>query len=334
MPGGLSQERGIVSKGLFALRKRITHLNIGTLLIGLIVVMLIISPDFRRGGNFINILRQSSVLAVVSIGQTFTILLGGIDLSVGSVAAFAGVVMAGLTCQVEINPLVAMAITLLVGIFLGSINGSLIVFGGVPPFVSTLSMLAMARGLTLLFTQGAPITCQDPFFTALAGKEFLFVPISVWITLVLAIAAIILLQRTRYGLHLYATGDNYGSAFLAGIRVRAITFSAYAISGGCAALGGILLSSRLWSAQPTVAVGLELATIAAVVLGGASLFGGIGRLHRTILGALLFGVLSNSMNLLTIPAYVQRVLRGIILIAVVAVDINTRRGSRPKRRKK
>ena len=302
-------------------RKRLISLNIGTLLIALVIVMLIVSPDFRSGRNFINILRQSSVLAVVAIGQTFTILLGGIDLSVGSIMAFSGAVVSGLICSYQIDSLAAIALTLAIGLALGSVNGTLVVFGRVPPFVATLSMLAIARGMTLVVTQGAPIVCQDTLFVALAGQSLLLLPISVWITIAVTVTAMLLLRYTRYGLHLYAVGGNRESARLAGIRVKLITFASYSISGWCAALGGILLASRLWSAQPTAAIGFELATIAAVVLGGASLFGGVGTIYGTVMGALVFGVLSNSMNLLTIPAYIQRVVRGVILISVVAIDI-------------
>ncbi|POQ99667.1 ribose ABC transporter permease [Alkalispirochaeta sphaeroplastigenens] len=283
----------------------------------------LLSGRFLRIGNVVNILEQSSLLAVVAIGITFPIITGGIDLSVGSLVALCGALAAGLVTGHAVPVPLAIAMVLALGALLGGINGFIIVAGRFQPFVVTLATMAITRGATLVYTQGRPISGIPASFTFL-GDRVAGVPVSLLILLIILILFQGLLRFTPFGAHLYALGGNEETARLAGISVHWIKIGAYSISGGMAALGGIILTARLWSAQPQAAVGLELQTIAAAVLGGVSLAGGSGGLAGTLLGALLMGTLANGLNLLGISSYLQQVIIGAIFIAAVMLDLWTK----------
>lgn len=254
------------------------------------------SSDFFTTSNLLNVALQTSIIAIVAIGMTFTILTAGIDLSVGSVMALSGAIAAGLNVRQGLDPFVAIGIALLIGMLIGAINGLMIIKGGIPPFVATLAMLAIARGLTLVYTQGRPIAGLDERFIYLGTGQIMGIPVPVFIMVVVAIIAHIVTRYTPFGLHVYATGGNEEPTRLAGVSPDRIKLAVYIISGFTAALGGVLLAARLWSAQPNAAVGWELDAIAAPVIGGTSLFGGVGTIGGTVVGAFIIGVLSNGLN--------------------------------------
>ncbi len=283
------------------------------------------SSDFFTTSNLLNVALQTSIIAIVAIGMTFTILTAGIDLSVGSVMALSGAIAAGLNVRQELDPFVAIGIALLIGMLIGAINGLMIVKGGIPPFVATLAMLAIARGLTLVYTQGRPIAGLDERFIYLGTGQIMGIPVPVFIMVVVAIIAHIVTRYTPFGLHVYATGGNEEPTRLAGVSPDRIKLAVYIISGFTAALGGVLLAARLWSAQPNAAVGWELDAIAAPVIGGTSLFGGVGTIGGTVVGAFIIGVLSNGLNLMGVPSYYQQVIKGVVFILAVSLDIFTKR---------
>jgi ribose transport system permease protein len=202
----------------------------------------------------------------------------------------------------------------------------MVIRGGIPPFVATLSMLAIARGLTLVYTEGRPIAGLDERFIYWGTGQILGIPLPVIIMVVIAVVAHVITRYTPFGLHVYSTGGNEETTRLAGISPDRIKLAVYMISGTLAALGGVLLSARLWSAQPNAAVGWELDAIAAPVLGGTSLFGGVGTIGGTVVGAFIIGVLSNGLNLMGVPSYYQQVIKGLVFILAVSIDlINKRR---------
>lgn len=299
--------------------------SVFVILLGIGTIFAVGSERFLQVDNLLNIALQTSMIAIVAIGMTFTILTAGIDLSVGSVMALAGALAAGLAARQGMATPVAILLALAAGGGIGAINGLLIVRGGVPPFVATLAMLAVARGATLVYTQGRPIAGLDETFIWLGNGKVLGLPVPVLIMLILAGVAYFILRHTRFGLHVYATGGNPETTRLAGVSTDRVTLMVYVISGLCAALAGILLTARLWSAQPNAATGWELDAIAAPVLGGTSLFGGVGGVGGTVVGAFIIGVLSNGLNLLGISSYYQQVIKGIVFILAVMLDLFTKR---------
>ncbi len=305
-------------------------------LIVLWMVLGISSPYFFSPANIITLALQTSVLALVAMGQSFTMLTAGIDLSVGSMIALTGALAAGLAAQGStlptgtlagqgLPPLVALLLALVAGALLGSMNGLLVVRGGMPPFIATLAMLAIARGLTLVYTGGYVIPATDPTLTFLGTANIGPLPVAVVATLIAFIILSFILTQTRFGLHVYAVGGNAETARLAGVKVSRVLVAVYVLSGLMAAIGGIILMGRLNSAQPNVGVGFELDTIAASVIGGVSLFGGVGSMQGTLVGAFIIGTLSNGMNLLGIDPYLQQVIKGLVFMVAVAWDFYSKR---------
>ncbi|RLC76654.1 MAG: ribose ABC transporter permease [Chloroflexi bacterium] len=283
------------------------------------------SGEFLTASNLLNVALQTSIIAIVAIGMTFTILTAGIDLSVGSLMALGGALAAGLAVRQGLGTFGGIGVSLLIGLALGAINGLLIIKGGMPPFVATLAMMAVARGLTLVYTQGRPIAGIEKDFVFWGTGRLLGIPMPVILLAIIATIAHVVLRYTRFGLYVYATGGNEETTHLAGVSPDRIKLAVYAISGLTATLGGVLLTARLWSAQPNAAVGWELDAIAAPVLGGISLFGGVGSIGGTLVGAFIIGVLSNGLNLLGIPSYYQQVIKGIVFILAVMLDLFTKR---------
>ncbi len=277
----------------------------------------ILSDSFLTFSNILNVSLQTSIVAITAIGMTFTILTGGIDLSVGSMAAFCGAMAAGMIARHQFPSLLAILLTLLLGSLLGGVNGLMVVKGRIPPFIATLSMMAVLRGVTLVYTNGRPIVVTGQDFTFWGTGSIGPIPMLVIIMIVILILAFILLKHTRMGVYIYAIGGNEETARLAGINVNWGKMSVYMLSGCTASLAGILLTARLWSAQPTTGIGLELEAIAASVLGGTSLMGGIGSAGGTVIGAFIMSVLANGLNLLEISSYYQQVTKGLIFIIAV-----------------
>jgi len=306
----------------------------------MVVVLSVLSDNFLTPENGWNILRQISVNLCLSIGMTLIILSGGIDLSVGAILALAGAVAAGLLkngvalaalgVRLEVTPAGAIVAGVAVGAALGWVNGFAITRFSLPPFVATLGMLSIARGLTMLWTGGFPLTGLGPRFGFL-GTGFLFgVPMPVWIMTALTAVFVVVVQRTRFGRHIYAVGGNERAALLTGLRVNRIKVGVYTLGGALAGVAGLIVTARLDSAQPNAGLGYELDSIAAVVIGGTSLSGGRGSVGGTVLGCLIIGVLNNGLFLLNVSPFWQQVIKGLVILLAVAIDkLNVRRRDSP-----
>lgn len=295
------------------------------ILLALSLFMAFSSEHFLTQANLVNIVLQTSILAIVALGVGITMLTAGIDLSVGSVAALCGAIAAGLMTQNELAIWLAIPAALLIGLLAGLVNGLLIVLGGLPPFIATLATMAIGRGVTLVYTQGRPIIIADSQFVFIGNGEIFGIPVPVIIMLASLITGYVFLARSKPGRNLYAIGGNEKTAFLAGINVTRGKVMAYLISSFAAGVAGIVLTARLWSAQPTTGTGLELEAIAAAVLGGTSLFGGRGSAWGILIGVLIIGVVSNGLNLLDISSYYQQVIKGLVFILAVILDMYARK---------
>lgn len=278
----------------------------------------LLSDRFLQPSNWVNILRQASISSIIAVGMTYVILTAGIDLSVGSVLALTAVISADLMQKGRPVPL-AMFVSLALGAILGMINGVIITRGHIPPFITTLGMMTVARGLALSYTQGKPITELPKAFDFIGAGTIGPVPMPIIIAALTFIPAYILLTRTLLGQHIYALGSNPVAARLAGINVgRRIVF-VYALSGLLSALAGLLLIARLDSAQPILGQGYEFDAIAAVVVGGTTFSGGEGGLAQTLLGALLIVVLGNGLNLLNVSPLWEQVVKGTVIALALLV---------------
>lgn len=296
----------------------------------LCVVLSLLSDKFLTVNNAWNVMRQISVNICISVGMTLIVLTSGIDLSVGSVLAFCGAVTAGLlkngipieatNTYVGFTLLGAILVGLIVGGLLGFFNGWVITKFKVPPFVATLAMLTIARGLTMLFTKGFPISGLGKEFAFIGTGWFWGMPIPVWISLVVIIFAFWLTTRTKLGRYIYAIGGNEKAAKLSGINIKKVKTTVYVIAGVLAAVGGIMVTSRLDSAQPNAGMSFELDSIAAVVIGGTSLSGGRGAILGTVLGAIIIGVLNNGLVLLNVSPFWQQVVKGFVILLAVIID--------------
>ena len=295
--------------------------QIGTLsgLLGLCGVLWILSPYFLTVSNLLNIAEQTSIIAVVAAGMTFVIITAGIDLSVGSLLAFSGVVMASSLAAGRSIPL-ALTIGLLVGLACGIGNGVLISIGRIPPFIATLGMMSIARGAALLFTQGRPISGFSETFRSIATTDVLRVPFPVIVMIAVYVISHLILTRTKLGRYAYAIGGNETTAYLSGVNVRLYKTAVYGLSGMCSALAAVLLTARLNSAQPIAGINYELDAIAAVVIGGTSLMGGEGTVSGTLIGALIIGVLRNGLNLLAVSSFIQQIVIGSVIVTAVLLD--------------
>lgn len=292
----------------------------------LLLALALVSPVFATPENLFNIALQSSINALLAFGMTFVILTAGIDLSVGSLLALSGAIAAGLMVTAGVPWPLAALCGLAAGTLLGAANGLAVTVFRIPPFIATLGMLSIGRGLTQLYTGGRPFTGLDPNFNALGQGELGPVPIPVVIVVLSVVLGWIVLRFTAFGRQIYAIGSNPEAARLSGIPVRAILVAVYAISGLFAGLAGLVTTARLSSAQPTAGLGFELDAIAAVVVGGMSLSGGSGSIVRTLIGALLIGVLNNGLNLLNVDPFVQPVVKGLVILVAVGLDQFRARG--------
>jgi ribose/xylose/arabinose/galactoside ABC-type transport system permease subunit len=289
-------------------------------LIGLCVLLWILTPHFLTVANALNVMEQTSINAIVAVGMTYVIISGGIDLSVGSLVALAGVVLAGALKAGWPMPL-AMAAGLGVGAASGLLNGVVIAFGRLPPFIMTLGMMSVARGAALLVTDGRPISGFEAGFRSIATGRVLGVPAPILLTLVIYAAAHFVLSRTRFGRYVYGIGGNEEATRLSGVNVRFHKTMVYVVSGAASAVAAVLLTARLNTAQPIAGIMYELDAIAAVVIGGTSLSGGEGSLGGTLIGALTMGVLRNGLNLLGVSSFLQQLVIGVVIIVAVLVDI-------------
>jgi ribose transport system permease protein len=303
--------------------------QLGTLagLIGLSALLWALSPHFLTVSNLLNVLEQTSINAMVAVGMTFVIVSGGIDLSVGSVLAMAGVVLASALAAGVPVP-IAILLALVVGGACGIVNGLLVSFGKLPPFIVTLGMMSVARGGALMWAEGRPISGFAEPFRAIATDRVLMIPLSVLITAVVYLAAHFVLSRTVFGRAAYAIGGNEEAARLSGVAVGFHKTLIYGVSGLMSGGAAVLLTARLNSAQPTAGTMYELDAIAATVIGGTSLLGGEGTLAGALIGALIMGVLRNGLNLLNVSSFFQQVVIGLVIIGAVLVDTMLKRRHR------
>jgi len=294
----------------------------GTLfgLVLLCIALWIATPYFLTSSNLLNIMEQSAINALIAVGMTFIIISGGIDLSVGSLVAFTGVVLAGFLHDGWPWPL-AVACGLVAGLGCGIVNGLLVTLGRLPPFIATLGTMSVARGAALLYTDGRPSSGFDSGFRSLATGQVLHIPAPAVIMLVVYVLGHFVLTRTKFGRYTYAIGGNEEAALLSGVRVRLYKTLIYGAGGLLSALAAVLLTARLNSAQPIAGINYELDAIAATVIGGTSLLGGQGTMGGTLVGALIMGVLRNGLNLLGVSSFVQQVVIGAVIILAVLVDV-------------
>jgi len=296
----------------------------------MVLVFSLLADGFLSRDNFWTVMRQISVNLCLSVGMTLVILTGGIDLSVGSILALSGAIMAGLLKRgTELEALnlylgygapAAVAVGILVGASLGWFNGLMVTRFRVPPFIATLAMLTIARGLTKLYTGGEAITGLGELFVSIGSGRLLGVPNQFWIAAGIVLIAVGLLKKTRFGRYVYAVGGNEEAAKLSGLNVNRVKRTVYILSGTLAAVGGLIVTSRLNSATPIAGEGLELDSIAAVVIGGTSLSGGRGSVQGTVLGALIIGVLNSGLVIMGVDPFWQQVIKGLVILLAVVLD--------------
>jgi ribose transport system permease protein len=300
-------------------------LTLLALLVLLWVILSVATSSFASANNISNLLRQGSMIAILAVGQTFVIITGGIDLSVGAVVGFSTVI-AAMLINAGVPVFAAILITLLVGVAIGLFHGFGIVKMGLPPFIITLATLTSLRGIGLLMTNGNSISINNDAFQEFSRNSFVGVPNLFWMVILVGIPAYIFLHHSRWGRYLFSVGSNAEASRLSGVNVQRTIYMAYTLSGLCAAFVGVLLASRIGIGNPTQAEGWELQAIASSVIGGTSLFGAVGSVHGPLLGAFILATINNGANLLNVNAFWQRIITGVLIIVIVYFDGLRRRG--------
>ncbi len=327
----MSSTENAAGNGLFSSQRRrliIQEYGIFLAFLLLAAILSVSNEFFLTAGNISNVLLQTSINGVLAIGMTFVILTRGIDLSVGSVVALAGIVSASFATGsatagivgAPYSPFIAIPVGLGVGIACGALVGIIVSRFSVPAFVATLGMLSAARGLTLIYGGGKPVPALTPDFRWIGTGNIAGVPMPVVILAIVFAVSWWVLNRTRFGRYIYAVGGNPHAANTSGINVSRLRFSVYIISGGLSGLAGMILAARTGSALPQAGIAYELDAIAAVVIGGTSLSGGVGRITGTLIGALIIGVMNNGLDLMGIQSYYQQVLKGALIVGAVMLD--------------
>ncbi|BDR65269.1 ribose ABC transporter permease [Clostridium tetani] len=292
-------------------------------LFGLILLCIIISiltPRFLNVSNIMNVFTQVSVNAILAIGMSFVILTGGIDLSVGSTLAITGALSASII-RLTNSIFLSLVVALIIGAAIGLMNGVTVAKGKIQAFIVTLATMTVFRGVTMVYTNGTPISGLSEKFMVIGNKKILgYIPVPAIITIIILIMAWYVLSQTRYGRYVYALGGNEDSARLSGINTDKVKMLVYVICGMTAALSGVITTSRVGTASPNAGLGFELDAIAAVVLGGTSLAGGEGTVVGTIIGAMIIGVLNNGLNLAGVSAYYQSIVKGLVILLAVLID--------------
>jgi inositol transport system permease protein len=296
------------------------------------VLLAVFSPNnsFMKPQNLINVVRQISVIGLLALGVMVCIIALGIDLSLGSVLGFSAVVTASLVQQIGWKealypgftaPVIAAVLAgLSVGVILGAVNGSLIAFFRIPPFIATLGMMTMARGFAYIYSNGRPVSTLTPDFLWIGGGDLLGIPVPIVVFGVVIVLTHLMLNNTRFGRHVYAIGGNETAARVSGVNLGRTKILIYTFSGLMAGLGGVVLTARVQSATPALGVGYELDAIAAAVIGGTSFTGGIGTVWGTVVGALIIGVMNNGLDLLNVSPFYQQVVKGVIIIVAIIID--------------
>lgn len=290
-------------------------------LLFLVVFFSLLSREFFSWYNFINIMRQSSIIGIVALGMAMTIIMGGIDLSVGSLLALSGVAGALIARQDSSNPVIlAFIIPIAIGALSGMFIGSIVAWFQISPFIVTLGAMTISRGLALLLASGMPVTNVKPSFNILGTGRIAIFPVPVIIFLVVMLGSSFILRKMRFGRHLYAIGGNEQAAFAAGVNIKLTKLKMYLLLGSLTGLAGLVLAGRIRSGSPTIAVGYELDAIAACVVGGVSFTGGVGTALGAFIGTLIIGVINNGLDILNIQTFYQQIIKGFIIIVAVMID--------------
>ena len=330
MTAAAPEARGLVTRGV--LMAFIRKYLIVFIFLGMCVLLAAFSPNnsFLKPQNLINVVRQISVIGLLALGVMVCIIALGIDLSLGSVLGFAAIVTASLVQQIgwkeALYPgfqapwFIAVMAGLSVGIILGAVNGSLIAFFRIPPFIATLGMMTIARGFAYIYSNGRPVSTLSPDFLWLGGGDILGVPVPIIVFGIVILLTHLMLNNTRFGRHVYAIGGNETAARVSGVNIGRTKILIYTFSGLMAGLGGVVLTARIQSATPALGMGYELDAIAAAVIGGTSFAGGIGTVWGTVVGALIIRVMNNGLDLLNVSPFYQQVVKGVIIIVAIIID--------------
>ena len=303
-------------------KKLINQINIYrsvSILLVICVFATILSPSFLSVTNLFNVFKQITVAGIVGCGMTFVILTGGIDLSVGSILGLSGVLASGVLASTG-NTAVAVAVSLTVGIACGAVNGFFVSVCGIPPFISTLGMMTLLRGVILVYTKGSPIPIKSDAYKFFGKGSIAGIPVPVIILIIVFLLAHYILTQTSYGRSVYAVGGNREAARLSGIRVKTSEFLVYTLNGLMCGMAGLILTARLGSAQSTSGTGIEMDAIAAVILGGTSLSGGVGFVLPTVVGAMIMGIIDNILTLMNVNPHATNIVKGAVILIAVLVD--------------
>lgn len=303
-------------------KKLINQINIYRSVLILLVICIfatILSPSFLSVTNLFNVFKQITVAGVVGCGMTFVILTGGIDLSVGSILGLSGVLAAGVLESTG-NTAFAIALALAVGILCGAMNGFFVSFCEIPPFISTLGMMTLLRGCVLVYTKGSPISIKSDAYKFFGKGAIAGIPVPVVILILLFLLAHYILTQTSFGRSVYAFGGNREAARLSGISTRFTEWMVYTINGLMCGIAGVILTARLGSAQSTSGTGIEMDAIAAVILGGTSLSGGVGFVLPTVVGAMIMGIIDNILTLMNVNPHATNIVKGAVILIAVLVD--------------
>lgn len=299
-------------------------------LVVLIVVLSIATPNFLQIKNFLNVFRQISISAILAIGATFVVLTGGIDLSLGAMVAITGVSAAMFAHPGEYPTVVPVLVGIGVGVLFGLFIGVIVAKANVASFIVTLGVTTIARGGALLIADGRPVSNLDPSFNWIGNGEIggaegqIGFPVMILIMLAVFLVVWFVLNKTKYGRYVYAIGGNEEAAYASGVKVDRVKMSVYVICSGLAGLAGVMQAARIEVGQPSIGVGYELDAIAAVVIGGTSLSGGVGTVVGTLIGALIIGFINNGLDLLNVSSYYQQIIKGLIIIGAVLLDVKTK----------
>lgn len=303
-----------------AAREMLDKYGIVFVLLAMVIILSILSPQFFKAKNFTNILKQVAVYAIIGYGVTNVIITTGIDLGLGSYMALSGVIAAFMTQDGRYPAFLAVIAGVAVGCLIGMLNGIIISYTGIPPFITTLGMTTIIRGAALILTNGKPISRLSPEFTWWGAGTFLGIPTPIFFLLLMTVISWILLDHMKFGKYTRAIGGNEKAAVISGINIKKYKILIYAYCGLCCGLAGVILAARVASGQPGAAEGYELDAIAGTVIGGTSMSGGVGSIFGALIGALVIGVLNTGLNLLNVSSYWQEVVKGIIIITAVVVD--------------
>lgn len=295
-------------------------------MIALIIVMSLISPTFLTSTNLINVVKQASITTIIGVGMTFVLVTGGIDLSVGSIMAFSGTLAASMAVADKNLPIVVSILTgMAIGTLCGFINGIGVAYIGFPPFIMTLGMMTIARGIPLVYTNGTPIFGLSDSFNALANSRILRIPTLVYYMVVICLVGYIILSKTVLGRRIYGIGGNEEAARLSGIPVARLKMLVYVFSGFLSGIAGILICSRITSGNGTVAEGYEMNAISAAVIGGVSMTGGSGSVLGMVVGAMILTIIQNSFDIIGVNSFYQDIIKGIIILLAVFLDLRSKK---------